>query len=368
MIEGVSGQQEYDSCASFEVSFMGADRVSHISTSTNSTIGQVSNGLSECRDYLSSLRSFKSADDRPLVAELSRGYLPNVFGPEFWQNQEIPANWKAENVEYLADTSRVSSNMHSSSTSGIPFQDNQFMSADSEYSSFFAGNVSCMPSEEDQEFVVKGERDEHIAPYQNYPYACTEFNVGQDMKHLHSAIPYSGCHSYNVMKREDKDLLSNIPHHYQEMINGTTCEFPGDGANLNLQAFNKSLLHAQELIAGEEQFYGVKSEGEGKIIQRRCLDSRISRVSNELVHRKFLENSHVDDDDSDVCIIEDISHPAPTNRSTDLAKSNNVSHCSAYGDSQPYMSRSTRLKACDEQYILRVALQVSIILRLGYHS
>lgn len=361
MIEGVSGQQENDSCTSFEISLMDADTGSHIATSTNSTICQGSNILSDYSDYFSSLHSCKGADDRPLVADLSLGCMSNVFGSQFWPSQEIIDNVKAENVESLADTSRVSSNMHSSSTSGIPFQDNQFMSADGEFSSFFPGNASYLPSE-DHAICVKGERDEMIAPYQNSPYSdYTEFNVGQEMKQLNSAFPSTGCHSYNLFRCEDKDtnMLSNMPHHYQEVIDGTACKFPGETANLNLQALNKYLPNAQALIASEKQFCSVKSEGEGKVNQCRSLDSHISNGSRELVRRDFLDKSPVEDDDPDVCIIEDISHPAPTSRSADLGNSRNISQYHAYSDSQPYMSRGTRLKTRDEQYILRVALQVS---------
>ncbi|XP_028775534.1 helicase-like transcription factor CHR28 [Neltuma alba] len=368
MCEGVSGQPESDSCTSFEMSFMDANGGSHIGTSTNSTICRGFNALGDSRDYFSSLHGYKGTDDRLLPSDLSlASYLPNVSGSQFWPNQEILDNVKGENMEYVADASRVSSNMHSSSTGGISFQDNQFLSADSEFSSFFPGNVSYYPCEE-QVARVKGERDQPITPYQNSLFEnYSEFNGGQEMNQLkgglemnqlNSAFPSMGNYGLNLLECEakDADVLSNI-HHYQGMIDGTGCKFLRDTANLNRQALNKSLPYTQASIGTEEQFGYVKNEGEEKMIQCRNFDSHISKAGAELVHSNFLEKSHVEDDDSDVCVIESISHPAPVNRSTDHWNSHKISQYSPYGDSQPCMSRSTRSKAFDEQYVLRAALQ-----------
>ncbi|KAI5406723.1 hypothetical protein KIW84_053127 [Lathyrus oleraceus] len=64
-----------------------------------------------------------------------------------------------------------------------------------------------------------------------------------------------------------------------------------------------------------------------------------------------------DEDDCDVCIIEDISHPAPTSRSAELNNSLNMSQSSRFDYTKPYMAGGTKPKPRDEQYILRVALQ-----------
>ncbi|KAI9120607.1 hypothetical protein K1719_007640 [Acacia pycnantha] len=166
-----------------------------------------------------------------------------------------------------------------------------------------------------------------------------------------------GSHIFNLLECEDKDadILSHM-HHHQEMIDGTSFNFARDTPNLNRHALAKSLLNDQASISTEKFGY-VKNEGEEKMIQCGNFDYHISKAGPELVHRSFLEKSHVEDDDSDVCVIESISHPAPKNGSADLQNSHKISQHSAYGDSQPYMSRSTRLKACDEQNILQVALQ-----------
>jgi hypothetical protein len=79
------------------------------------------------------------------------------------------------------------------------------------------------------------------------------------------------------------------------------------------------------------------------------IDSQLSKRSNE---------GSNDEDDCDVCIIEDISHPAPTSRFSELENSLNMSQSSKFDYTQTYMTGGTRPKARDEQYILRVALQV----------
>ncbi|KAK4271475.1 hypothetical protein QN277_020166 [Acacia crassicarpa] len=380
MCEGVSGQFEADSCTSFEMPFIDANGGSHFATSTISTIFQGSNARGDSHDYFSRFHGYKGTDDR-----LQASYLPNVFGSQFWPNREVLDNVKGENVEYVADASHVSSNMHSSSTGGISFQDSQFISADSEFSSFLHGNSSYFPYE-DQVVCVKGGRDEPIAPYQNAVYRdYSDFNGGQEMNQLsgglemnqlngglemnqlngglemnqlNSAFPSMGSHIFNFLECEDKDadILSHI-HHHQEMIDGTSFKFPRDTPNSNRHDLAKSLLNAQASISTEKKFGYVKNEGEEKMIQCRNFDYHISEAGPELVHKSFSEKSYVEDDDSDVCVIESISHPAPKNGLPDHQNSHKISQHSAYGDSQPYMSRSTRLKACDEQNILQVALQ-----------
>ncbi|XP_061375542.1 helicase-like transcription factor CHR28 isoform X2 [Gastrolobium bilobum] len=361
-IVGVSGQQENDSCTSFQMSFVDTDIPLHVATSTDSSICQGSNVPSDFSEYNPSLDCYQGTDDRSVVVDTS-GCLPNGVYPQIFKNEEMTRNMKLAKMEFFANTAHVSSGMHSSITGGISFQDGQFMLEDSKYPSFFPGNVlledkssvelsTCASyiSSEGQSLHLKAERGELIMPYQNSFHSDdAELNAGQDVKQLPGIFRSVGCQSYDFFKREDSDtvIATEKSNYYQDIMDGTADKFLGNMANSNLKSVDKSLSDAQASIACEKQFNCVTSEGEGKSIQH-SIDSQLSKGSSE--------RSNVEDD-SDVCIIEDISHPALMRRSAELGNSLNMSQTSRCGYTRPYMGGGTRPKARDEQYILRAALQ-----------
>ncbi|KAK7412300.1 hypothetical protein VNO78_03753 [Psophocarpus tetragonolobus] len=354
-IIGLSGKQENDSCTSFEMSFVDADRSSHVATSTDSSICQGSNVPNDFSDYYPSLNCCQGMDDRPVVANTS-GYLSNGVYPHMWKNEEMKRNMKVAKMELFADTS---SGMHSSINGGISFQDTQFMFADSKCASFFPSNVlfeehasvhlsTCASyiSTEGQSLNVKAERDKLILPYQNYVHSDdAEFNVGQQMKQLPGIFPAVGCQGNDIFNCEDRVTIAMTEKakYYQDSIDGAAYNFSGNIGNLNLKAFDKSLYNVQTSIACGKQYNCVISEGEGNTFERRSIDSHPSKGS---IVRSNIE------DDSDVCIIEDIGHPAPISRSAEVGNS-----LDRGGYTHSYMVGGMRTKSRDEQYILRVALQ-----------
>ncbi|XP_061355786.1 helicase-like transcription factor CHR28 [Gastrolobium bilobum] len=346
IIGGVSGQQENDSCTSFEISVMDADRSWHVATSTDSATFQGSHVPSEFIDYDLSSNYYQGTVDRPFVADSSFGFMPNGICSQLWTNEEMMSNMKTENAEFHSDMACMSSGMQSSTTGGISFHDNQLTFAHSGYPSFFSGKVifdnkASVPLSTYPSYMQCG--DGLITPYQN-----NFQNDDTELKQLPGVFPSMGCQSYKCFKDEDNYAVvtSEISNHYQDIIDGTA--FQGNMGNFNLKAADKSLQHAQALIGCEKQFGCVERERGGKMILHKHIGSHLSKVS--------AENFHVEDD-SNVCIIEDISHPASTSHSAVIGNSLNISQSSRFVDSQPYMVGSTRLKACDERNILRVALQ-----------
>ncbi|KAK7362904.1 hypothetical protein VNO77_05029 [Canavalia gladiata] len=356
IIGGVSGRQENDSCTSFEVSFMDADRSLHYATSTDSTVGLGSHVSSDFIDYHLSSNCYQGTDDRTFVADSSLGVLPNGICSQLWTNEETMNSMKAENVELNADIPCMSNGMPSSTTGGISFQDSQIMLADSGYPSFFSGKVtfddmSSLPLSACASYMPYGN---HYMSYgdhyqNNFHSDDAEFKEGQEVKQTPDIFSSIGCPTYGYFKNENNYavITSDISNHYQYIIDGTA-SFQGNLGNLSLKAADKLWPHAQAQIASEKQFGCVKKEG-GRMIQHKLIDSYLSKGRTENFH--VLE-------DPDVCIIEDISHPAPTRQSADLGNSLKLSQSSRYVDSQPCMVGSTRpKKTCDEQNILRVALQ-----------
>ncbi|KAE9599291.1 hypothetical protein Lal_00044160 [Lupinus albus] len=355
IIGEVSGQQENDSCASFETPFVDADRSSHIATSTDSTICQGSNVSSDYKDQFPSLNCYHGMDYRP-VGDNTLGCLPNGVSPQFWTKGEMMKNMKVENVGSFANKSHVSG-MQSSTSGEMSFQDCQFRLADSEGPLYFPSGVSfedrasvqlsasaSYMSSEGQSLCFKDGRNELVMPY---PYSSQsdydEFNVGQEVKQLPGII-------YDFRKCVDSDTVIKTERadYHQDTINRTANKYPGNMGNLNFKSLDKFLSNGQASIAFQKQFNYYMGEGEEKIIRYKSDDSQLSKGSSE--------RSHIEDD-SDICIIEDTSRPEPTSRSAEHGNSLNMAQPSRCGYTQSCMGGGTRPKARDEQYILRVALQ-----------
>ncbi|KAL5162799.1 Helicase-like transcription factor CHR28 [Glycine soja] len=340
IIAGVSGQQENDSCTSFEASFMDADRSLHVTTSTDSSVGQGSHVSSDFIDYHVSPNCYQGTHDGPFVSDSSLGFVPNAINSQLWPYEEMMNNIKAANVELNADIAYMSNGMPSSTTGWMPFQDSQLMLADNGYPSFHSGNFDDMSSLSLSACASYMSYGDH---YQNnFHRDDAEFNVGQEVKQTPGIFSSEGCQAYQCFQNEDNyAVISGISNQYQDSI-GRTASFQGNFDNLNLKAADNSWLHPQELITSEKQFGCVKREGG---IQHNFIDSHLSKGRTE--------NFHVEED-PDVCIIEDISHPAPTSRPAGIGNSLNISQSCRYVGSTV---GSTRMKACDERNILRVALQ-----------
>ncbi|XP_068469968.1 helicase-like transcription factor CHR28 isoform X2 [Phaseolus vulgaris] len=295
-IGGVSGQQENDSCTSFEA-FMDADISLHVATSSDSTIGQGSHASSDFIDYHGSSTYYKGMHNGPFIADSSLRILPNGFCSQL-PDDEMMNNMKAKNVDLNADITSCDSYM--------PYGDH------------YQNNFHCEDA---------------------------KFNVGQSVKQTPGIFSSVGCQAYQFFEIEDNyAVIPGISNQNQDS-NGGIASFQGNVDNLNLQAANISLPHAHALITSEKQFGSVKREGG---VQHKLVDSHLSKGK--------IKNFHVEED-PDVCIIEDISHPAPTSRSTITGNFSSISQSSGYANPQSYMVGSTKLKACDERNILRVALQ-----------
>ncbi|XP_058755368.1 helicase-like transcription factor CHR28 isoform X1 [Vicia villosa] len=362
-IIGVSKQQENDSCTTSEMPSVDVDMPTHFGTSTDSTFCQGSDAPSDFSGYYPSLNCYQGIDVRPVVTD-SSAYLPNGVYPEFWKNEETTMDMKVEKMEFLTDSANMIGGMHLNTFGPTPFQDRQFMPTDSEYPSFFPGNVifedresvqqsSCAPyiSCEGQSFNVKAEGDEMGMPFQNtFHNDHAELNAGLGVKQLPHIFPTIECQNYDFLKDEDSDTIvkSEDGNYYQDLIDETAKRFPGNTGNLNFRSLDKSLSIARASITNGKQYNCGMSELESKPSEYKSIDdSQLSRST---------EGSN-DEDDCDVCIIEEISHPAPTSRSAEPINSRNMSQSSRFDYTKPYMAGGTRPKPRDEQYILRVALQ-----------
>ncbi|MED6156712.1 hypothetical protein PIB30_016868 [Stylosanthes scabra] len=357
-IRGAYGQQESDLCTSFQISDMDADRSLHASTSIDSALYQGSHFPSDlCGDYVYSNYHQGGTYDRTFAHDPSLGFIPNGICSKSWTNKEMMTNLKAENMEFCTDMANISGGMHSNNTGGLSIHDSQFMLADSGYLSYFASNgafedkvsapLSTYASHGDQSLCMKAERNKLVTTYQNnfQNNDDAQFNIGQEVKQLPDFFPSVECKSYGSFPFEDSYtvITSEIGNHYQDTVNGTASKLQG---NIGYLTADECLPHAQSSIAVEKQFGCVKRGG-SEMIQRRHIESHHSKGT---AHNFRVE-------DTDVCIIEDISHPVPSSQSSDVHNSLSIVQSSRHVGSEHSTVGSTRVKACDERNILRVALQ-----------
>ncbi|XP_057962916.1 helicase-like transcription factor CHR28 [Malania oleifera] len=131
----------------------------------------------------------------------------------------------------------------------------------------------------------------------------------------------------------------------------TNCVNFTDG-NLETSA---SGLHQSLPFNVNSQLDYIKDEREGKLNQPKSMGSHMSKISSESIHSNSLAHkSHVDDD-SDICILEDISQPPRLNP---CRKSLVTPQRPSFNEPLHHMGvGGMRLKANDERLILRVALQ-----------
>ncbi|PON71009.1 Cdk-activating kinase assembly factor [Parasponia andersonii] len=145
--------------------------------------------------------------------------------------------------------------------------------------------------------------------------------------------------------KEDKIVPSMKLCHSQNYINISSTS-PKNIGNLSLNAQGQYIPFAQPFTLSNNQPLSV--------------GSHVSKVSPESSQSNFSEKSVVEDD-SDVCIIEDISHPAPvpapSNRSLAFRNTDVTSYHSTSSDN--YMGVGGRFKAKDERVILRLLQDLS---------
>ncbi|KAB2078088.1 hypothetical protein ES319_A06G137700v1 [Gossypium barbadense] len=162
---------------------------------------------------------------------------------------------------------------------------------------------------------------------------------------------------YPSISNQDFVVNGKDAHHYNHDINlNVSSQSFFSERHLNLTSPEQYFSGAYPITSSKMQLGCFQDERENKFIPSRSMG--LSKVSPESIHSSSSDcRSHVDDD-PDICILEDISQPARSNKSLVLVKKTS---------SLPNTTSSTqlhnpgiggiRLKGNDEQLIFRVALQ-----------
>ncbi|ONI10324.1 hypothetical protein PRUPE_4G040600 [Prunus persica] len=350
--------------------------------------------------------------DNTFLADTLMHHSPTSY--YFPSNEEMMANVKDESGEFPTDSSCSSSKMNLNGQEGITgksaFQPSMIdvldvkewnfgydnclpaISGNSSFDadSFPADNKSSIePLRSTQTYIsskmepigVKDEMiDELVAPssVMCHPYRAMDeavsrqssFNADDHFFNKDSKLSGFGISTQNlgnpVDHKEDMIVSYKGACHFQDNMNGSSTS-PIDGPSMNSNALERYLPVAQPFTSSKNQAY-VKDEHEGKVTHSKSM--HLSKVSPESIHSNFSDKSPAEDD-FDVRIIENISHPAPSNRSPVVINTSYhapLNHFPALGNTLVNSQQlapsdhytevgGMRCKARDEQLILRVALQ-----------
>ncbi|KAK9267856.1 hypothetical protein L1049_010293 [Liquidambar formosana] len=384
------GSPEKNSCTSMEISSYNAPR-------SEPSICQVSDVTCETSDHFSAMQ-YSMCASAAQFADPSRQYFSDGFTQFMPSNEEMTLNIKDEEEEFSTgnaclDTKIISetqlgrtgkyvhnvSMIDYSDIEGPRFEDsNYFSSFNEKYFSNASGrpidDLTSTPStctqsymsSQKQEVCIKDERNnELVAPkssVEGIDEAGYRFFTNKESKNSLPGVSLSLSSKKHVVhiKDEKEDVyLASKRARYSQDINDDTCSRNlTDGGSLDVHASEQSSSPRQQSTLSKKQLGSVKDERECTLIQPKSMGSLVSKFSPESSQSNSSDHrSHVDDD-TDVCILEDISVPPRSNPSAVHVNSLVPSQRSTFIDPLLHMGvGGMRLKANDERLIFRVALQ-----------
>lgn len=407
------GPSENNSCTSMEMPFLDVGICSPNVTSTESTLCQNSDIFS---DHYTAMDGMSL--DNTYLADSAMQLSPySYFSTLIPRNKEMITNVKDEAVEFQTDSSCSSSKMNVNCQEGITgtygFDSPMIDASDIKEWNFDHRSYNCIStisgnyslgadscpvdnkasvkplgftetymSNKREVTGVKDETiDELVAPTSVMCHSFPFMDATVSRKPSYSA---DGSSFDKESKLSGYDLstqtFGNSGHATEEMIvetkrayysedniNGSTLTHI-DGGSMNLNGLEHQLPAVQPFFSNKNQGY-IMDRLEAKCSLPKSMCFPPSKVSPESIHSNFSEKSPAEDD-FDVCIIEDISDPAPTNRfpvvsntcypaplNRPPALGSNIVNSQQSSDHDTGVG-GMRFKTRDEQLILRVALQV----------
>ncbi|KAI3409269.1 uncharacterized protein J3R85_019505 [Psidium guajava] len=164
-----------------------------------------------------------------------------------------------------------------------------------------------------------------------------------------------------VCEKAGDDAIANAskrPRYSMDIADGFTAISSTRNGQLDLNVSEQSFAYPQPFGFGEKHFGCIKSEGYNTLTKPNNIASQSSSFSPESTESSSIDCRSRGDDDSDICIIEEMSHPAPTPQS--VAPGNGlVLDQRATCNISPYNNGvgGKCPKINSEQLILRAALQ-----------
>ncbi|XP_038712554.1 helicase-like transcription factor CHR28 isoform X2 [Tripterygium wilfordii] len=387
---GTLGGPETESDKPNEIPFTDADMSPHTMTSADSTLCHRSDFASEFNDHHLSMQYYMNTDDLALSDYTQHCLLHSSSLQAFPSTERSVTKTKEESGEFPTEsaysTSKIWSAPEGSTSTSVSeiskvdywaVNSQNFKSEDSNYVSPFCQNSSfdtdgrliddnvCVMTR--PVFGVKNEKyDEIVASSSTMCHSVPMIdetigkNISYGIKDLKQPFPGTSpfISSQELMacpKFEKEDMIVQSS---RGLVGEIAVTSPIGGAGFDLNAMEQYFPCPQPFTSDDWSSGCIKNDTKGKLIQPKCLNPHLSKVSPESIQSNSSDNKSQVDNDPDICILEDISQPAKTIFSQVLVKTATTLPPSTYGDSPNYNGdMSTRLKTNDERLVFRVALQ-----------
>ena len=187
--------------------------------------------------------------------------------------------------------------------------------------------------------------------------SCKEL-VNQLKDETMDSLVESSSGPWQSIKEENMFLPSERTFHSEDTVCGTSSRPSSDCRYQNLYITDQYSPNGHSSNLSNQPLVLIKDVGDRKLtICKGHIDH--PQVSPESTHSNLIDKAHVEDD-PDICIIEDMSHPAPSNRSLMVGNSFVASQgCSIVSGSSTYVGLGSMRHKAKDMDILKVALQVS---------
>lgn len=188
---------------------------------------------------------------------------------------------------------------------------------------------------------------------------CKEL-VNQVRNETMGSLVESSSGPWQSIKEENMFFPSDRTFHSEDMVCGTSSRPSSDGRYQNLYITDQYSPNGHSSNLSNQPLVFIKDDGDRKLTLRKS-DIDHPQVSPESTHSNLSDKAHAEDD-PDICIIEDMSHPAPSNRSLVVGNSVVASQgCSIVSGSSTYVGLGSMRHKAKDIDILKVALQVSSV-------
>ncbi|CAL1397893.1 unnamed protein product [Linum trigynum] len=165
-----------------------------------------------------------------------------------------------------------------------------------------------------------------------------------------SAAPPRLSHNHLIMAEKDRGYLKVEPRSSEVHA----MSYPSKNRDMNIKSRDLHFARVQPYGTNSYQQHGFKDE----VNSQRSFASTFSRVSPESTHSNSSGSQSIVDDDSDLCILEDISQPPRSSHSQPYKKPADSFQPVSHSDSFHYNAAGgVRPRVCDERVLFRVALQ-----------
>lgn len=354
---------ENNSCASVELPSFDAEHSSKEVFPTESTVNQSFDFVTDVTDSYSTMPYWMSAVEQPFLVSSQYLFPGDYDSPLVSGNGDMTINMMHEG-EFPSNSlcSSTTMNLYAQGATDHKSVSRESVSKDlildgypnvkGWNQNFESGNLISYPFHADDLQIGQ--------PSMGLPMS-TELNssskelVSQVKNETMDSLVESCSGPWQSMMEENMFFPSQRVFHSEDIVCGTSSRPSSDGRYQNLYIADQYSPNGHSSNLSNRPLVFIKDDRDHKLTLCKS-DIDHPQVSPESTHSNLSDKAHVEED-PDICIIEDMSHPAPSNRSLVVGKSVTSQSCSIVSGSSTYVGLgSVRHKAKDID-ILRVALQ-----------